>query len=57
MSMRIHESAEAGNVGADMWKLARMFPQKWGASKRIEAKVDNSQEITIRKYSDVNNED
>ena len=43
MSMRIHESAENGNIGADMWKLARMFPQKWGASKRAEAKIDNSQ--------------
>lgn len=57
MSMRIHESAENGNVGADMWKLARMFPQKWGASKRVEAKIDNSQEITIKKYSEVNREE
>ena len=48
------ESAENGNVGADMWKLGRMFPNRWGQSKRIEAKVDNSQDITIRKYSDVN---
>ena len=54
MSMRIHESAENGNVGADMWKLTRMFPNRWGQSKRIEAKIDNSQDITIRKYSDVN---
>lgn len=57
MSMRIHESAENGNIGADMWKLARMFPQKWGASKRVEAKIDNSQEITIKKYSEVNREE
>ena len=53
MSMRIDESAKAGNVGADMWKLSRMFPNRWGATKRVEAKVDNSQEITIRRYSDV----
>lgn len=57
MSMRIHESAENGNIGADMWKLARMFPNRWGQSKRIEAKVDNSQEITIRKFSDVNKDE
>lgn len=57
MVQRIHESAENGNVGADMWHLARMFPNRWGATKRIEAKVDNSQEITIRKFSDVNKED
>ena len=54
MSMRIHESAEAGNIGADMFKLSRMFPNRWGATKRVEAKVDNSQEITIKKYSEVN---
>lgn len=54
MSMRIHESAEAGNVGADMWKLARMFPNRWSSTKRVEAKVNNSQDITIRKFSDVN---
>jgi len=57
MSMRIHESAENGNIGADMWKLARMFPNRWGQTKRVEAKVDNSQEITIRKFSDVNKEE
>ena len=54
MSMRIHESAEDGNVGADMWKLARMFPNRWSSTKRVEAKIDNSQDITIRKYSEVN---
>ena len=57
MSMRIHESAEAGNIGADMFKLSRMFPNRWGATKRVEAKVDNSQEITIRKYSDAHGND
>ena len=54
MSNRITESAENGNIGADMWKLARMFPNRWGQTKRVEAKVDNSQEITIRKFSEVN---
>ena len=54
MSLRIHESAEAGNVGADMFKLQRMFPQRWASTKRVEAKIDNSQEITIRKYSEMN---
>lgn len=57
MVTRIHESAENGNVGADMWHLSRMFPNRWGQSKRIEAKVDNSQEIIIRKFSDVNKEE
>jgi len=52
MSMRIHESAENGNIGADMWKLARMFPNRWGATKRQEIKVDNAQTIEIVKYSD-----
>lgn len=56
MSNRINESAEAGNVGADMWKLSRMFPQRWGQTKRIEAKVDNSQKIEIVRYSDVDKE-
>lgn len=57
MVQRIHESAENGNVGADMWHLSRMFPNRWGQSKRVEAKIDNSQEITIRKFSDVNSEE
>jgi hypothetical protein len=37
--------------------LSRMFPNRWGAVKRVEAKVDNSQEITIKKYSEVNKEE
>ena len=52
MSMRIHQSAENGNIGADMFKLQRMFPQRWGVQKRVEAKIDNSQKIEIVKYSD-----
>ena len=54
MSMRIHESAENGNIGADMFKLARMFPNRWGATKRVEANVSNAQKIEIVKYSDKN---
>lgn len=57
MVQRLHESAMNGNVGVDMWRLARMFPNRWGAVKRVEAKVDNSQEITIKKFSEVNKED
>lgn len=52
MSSRINESAENGNVGADMWKLARMFPNRWGQTKRQEIKVDNSQKIEIVRFSD-----
>ena len=52
MSTRINESAENGNVGADMWKLARMFPNRWGQTKRQEIKVDNSQKIEIVRFSD-----
>ena len=52
MSMRIHQSAENGNIGADMFKLQRMFPQRWGVQKRVEAKIDNTQKIEIVKYSD-----
>ena len=57
MSTRINDSAEAGNVGADMRKLSRMFPNRWGQTKRVEAKVNNSQTIEIVKYSDKNNEE
>ena len=57
MVQRLHESAENGNVGVDMWHLSRMFPNRWGQTKRVEAKIDNSQEITIRKFSDVNKEE
>jgi hypothetical protein len=52
MVQRLHESASNGNVGVDMWMLSRMFPNRWGATKRQEIKVDNTQEIRITKYSD-----
>ena len=54
MVNRIHESAENGNIGADMWRLARMFPNRWGATKRQEIKVDNAQKIEIVKFSEKN---
>lgn len=54
MSTRIHESGVNGNVGADMWKLQRMFPNRWGNAQRQEIKVDNTQKIEIVKYSDKN---
>jgi len=53
MSNRINESAEAGNVGADMWKLQRMFPNRWGNAQRQEVKIDSSQTLEIVKLSDV----
>ena len=56
MVQRLYDSASNGNVGVDMWMLSRMFPQRWGSVKRVEAKVDNSQEITIKKFSEVNKE-
>ena len=56
MSMRIHESAMNGNVGADMWKMQRMFPQRWSNPQRQEIKVNNAQKIEILKYSEVNKE-
>ena len=57
MSTRINESAEDGNVGADMWKLSRMFPNRWGQTKRVEAKVDNAQKIEIVRFSDINKDE
>lgn len=57
MSLRIDESAKQGNVGADMWKLQRMFPNRWGNAQRQEIKVDNTQKITIKKFSDVNKDE
>ena len=52
MSERIDESAENGNVGADMWKLQRMYPNRWGNAQRQEIKVDNTQKIEIVRFSD-----
>lgn len=57
MSTRISESGENGNIGADMWKLQRMFPNRWGNVQRQEVKVDNSQKIEIVKFSDKNKEE
>lgn len=57
MSNRIDESAKNGNVGADMWKLQRMFPNRWGNAQRQEIKVDNTQKIEIVKFSDKNKEE
>lgn len=57
MSTRIHESAEQGNVGADMWKLQRMFPNRWGNAQRQEIKVDNTQKIELVRFSDKKKEE
>ena len=57
MSTRIAESGENGNVGADMWKLQRMFPNRWGNAQRQEIKVDNTQKIELVRYSDKEKED
>lgn len=54
MVQRLHESASNGNVGVDMWMLSRMFPNRWGATKRQEIKVDKAQTIEIVKFSDKN---
>lgn len=52
MVQRLYDSASNGNVGVDMWMLSRMFPNRWGATKRQEIKVDNSQKIEIVRLSD-----
>lgn len=57
MSNRINESAMNGNVGADMWKLQRMFPNRWASTQRIEQKVDNTQKIELVRYSDKKKEE
>ena len=57
MSTRIAESGENGNVGADMWKLQRMFPNRWGNAQRQEIKVDNTQKIELVRYSDKEKEE
>ena len=57
MSNRIAASGEAGNVGADMWKLQRMFPNRWGNAQRQEVKIDTSQKLEIVKFSDLNKEE
>lgn len=57
MSTRIAESGQNGNVGADMWKLQRMFPNRWGNAQRQEIKVDNTQKIEIVKFSDKHKEE
>lgn len=54
---KIAESGENGNIGAYMWMLPRMFPQRWAKVNRQEVKVDNSQKIEIVRFSDKNKED
>ena len=51
---KISESGADGNIGAYMWMLPRMYPQRWGKVQRQEVKVDNSQKIEIVKFSDEN---
>ena len=53
----ISKSGADGNIGAYMWMLPRMFPKRWQTTQRSEVKVDNTQEITIKKFSDVNKEE
>lgn len=57
MATRINESGVNGNVGADMWKLQRMFPNRWGNAQRQEIKVDNTQKIEIVKFSEYKEEE
>jgi len=54
---KISESGADGNIGAYMWMLPRMYPQRWGKVQRQEVKVDNSQKIEIVKFSDKNKQD
>ena len=49
---KISESGANGNIGAYMWMLPRMYPQRWAKVQRQEVKVDNSQKIEIVKFSD-----
>ena len=51
---KIAESGSDGNIGAYMWMLPRMYPQRWGKVNRQEVKVDNAQKIEIVKFSEVN---
>lgn len=53
----ISDSGKDGNIGAYMWMLPRMFPQRWGTVQRQEVKVDNSQKIEIVRFSDKNKEE
>lgn len=50
---KISESGSDGNIGAYMWMLPRMYPERWGKVNRQEVKVNNAQKIEIVKFSDV----
>lgn len=49
---KIAESGADGNIGAYMWMLPRLAPQRWGKVDRQEVKVDNAQKIEIVRFSD-----
>ncbi len=53
---KIAESGSDGNIGAYMWMLPRMYPNRWGKVDRQEVKVDNAQKIEIVRFSDKNND-
>ena len=48
----LSKEMEAGNVGVIQWWLARMHPNQWERTERIKAEVDNSQTISIIRFSD-----
>lgn len=54
---KISESGADGNIGAYMWMLPRMYPQRWGKVNRQEVKVDTAQKLEIVRFSDVNKEE
>ena len=54
---KIAESGSDGNIGAYMWMLPRMYPQRWGKVNRQEVKVDTAQKLEIVRFSDVNKDD
>lgn len=53
----LNEEMKNGNVGVIQWWLARVHPDKWERTERIKAKVDNTQEIKIVRYSDKENKE
>lgn len=48
----LSEEMKNGNVGVIQWWLARVHPNQWERTERIKAEVDNSQTISIVRFSD-----
>ena len=47
MTANLRKAGAKGNIGADQWLLAKLYPEVFGSNKKVDIKEDKKQEIKI----------